>query len=173
MTAAPDAGQERVATAQDFLLAAQVTVRPDREYIAGSSLAMDGSTVCPAWMERAERKCGKPAEVLLCAQHERVARRRLETKARDQALARRKADEHRAAKVPGWRAELADVEQEIAREQARLSPALDRAAVGGNVHPSVARRQERANERDARIGARLRQLNRRAADLRDRIGDTP
>ena len=109
--------------------------------------------VCPAWIESAGRRCGKPAMVgLLCGRHHAVAEKR-----------RKAIRSDRAARLPGWKARLAEVEAELA---AMHGVPLDRAAYTGNVHPTITRANRLSDSRAAR-GARL---EREASQLRALIG---
>ena len=78
--------------------------------------ALDDPATCNAWLEQADRRCGKPATLPhLCALHVTVAHRRkraAEKKAAAQA-ARRAAE--RAAAIPSKRDRLRTVEATIAR----------------------------------------------------------
>ena len=69
----------------------------------------------------------------------------------------------RAAKLPGWRARLAEVDGELG---AMHGVPLRRAAYTGNVHPSITRANRLSDSRIAR-GARL---EREAAQFRALIG---
>ena len=58
-------------TGRDLALASLVALRLDN-LTAG---------VCPAWIESAGRRCGKPATVgLLCGRHHAVAEKRLDSR---------------------------------------------------------------------------------------------
>lgn len=104
---------------------------------------------CSAWLEAAGRVCGKATDGHLCPRHRTVARRRFEAavdKRRaelERAAAERNERRQRArARVEGNQAQLERVEAQLARLSAPV--VQDRAAVGGAVHPSIARRTEAA-----------------------------
>ena len=99
---------------------------------------------CWAWMEKAEKACGRPegAEPHLCPRHEVVARRRLDQRiAREAARnVQRKTDS--ISKLPKLRAQLAKVEAEIERRDPK-PPTDDPAAFGGVGCTTTARWQKR------------------------------
>ena len=99
---------------------------------------------CWAWMEKAEKACGRPegAEPHLCSRHEVVARRRLDQRiAREAARnVQRKTDS--ISKLPKLRAPLAKVEAEIERRDPK-PPTDDPAAFGGVGCTTTARWQKR------------------------------
>ena len=133
-----------------LMLAAMVALRVDNM----------GDT-CPAWMDTAERKCGKPRAVgYLCARHDKVARRTWETRAAADAMRAERYATDRAILAPTKRARLADVEAEIARREPSMPK--DRAAYTGNVHPSIARRPHLTDTNVTRMAA----LHREADQLR-------
>lgn len=145
-------------TERDRALAMQVALRLD-DWTAAQG--------CPAWIDSADRQCGRPpAEGYLCRRHHTVAVRRLEKdQARRQAAAEKRAA-HRAANLPAWRAELARVEAEIERRDRPV--VADRAAVGGVVHPSIRKRQLAALS-DTNV-KRMAELYRRHDELTRKIG---
>lgn len=110
------------------------------------ALRMDDYRVsfgCPAWIESADRMCGKePVRGYLCNRHHNVAVKR-QGKALDEAAKKaREREAYRAKKLPEWKAELEKVNAEIER---RDQPVVrDRAAVGGNTHPSIWKKQKAA-----------------------------
>lgn len=123
---------------------------------------------CPAWMETAERRCGKARAIgFLCQRHHAVAVRRLQARQAADAAQAEEAAERRARKLPAWRAELDRVE---ARMRVLDPPAdvTDRAAYTGAVHPSLRRRQARLLS-DSRVEEMAR-LVVRAEQLRRLIG---
>jgi hypothetical protein len=107
-------------TSTDFALANTVALRLD---------GPEGN--CPAWMEAADRRCGKPAtEGLLCARHHKVALVRYEKvlAANAKWVERRKAKG--AERLPKAEAELAEVERRYAGlEPTASGPAADPAMV--------------------------------------------
>lgn len=62
---------------------------------------------CPAWIESAERRCGKRAtKGYLCSRHHKVAVKRLEQRQAKDAAQRERAEAKRAARRPKVQAEL-------------------------------------------------------------------
>ena len=128
------------------------------------------SVGCMAWIEASDRRCGKtPAEGYLCTRHHTVAVRRWEKDQAKQAARAVEAARRRAAKLPGWRAELAKVQAEINRLDPPTS--MDRAAYLGDAHPSITRRR-RAFMSDTRV-QRMAALWDRHQTLTRLIGETP
>ncbi|MCT1812476.1 hypothetical protein M3B61_09975 [Micrococcus luteus] len=96
---------------------------------------------CQAWMDAADRQCSKPTDGLLCPRHRTVAAKRREAwrAKREQEQAKRvERVAHAKAHEQGNRAELDRVNAELDRLTAPV--VADRAATGGAVHPSVAKR---------------------------------
>ena len=124
---------------------------------------------CPAWVESADRQCArKPAEsAMLCTRHRNLALKR-EQKARIKAKeqAERTAS-YRAENLPKWRAERELVEAQMERYG---SPATsDRAAYGGQTHPSIRRKQlQSLSDTNVR---RMADLSKRWQRLTELIGD--
>ena len=88
-------------------------------------------TDCPAWIESADRKCGKPREHgYLCKRHHEVATRRLAKQAEKKAAAdeRHRAEQERLR--PGREARLDRINAEIRRLDPP-PPTTDMAAWGG------------------------------------------
>lgn len=82
--------------------------------VAVGTLQADGT--CNAWMDSAERRCGKPAtHPYLCDRHAKVALARAKKAAEKRLLEARKHAEWRAANEPKWRAELTKITAEITR----------------------------------------------------------
>ena len=105
-------------------------------------------TGCRYWIgsDATGRRCNAdPVEHGLCGKHLEVERRRAEkTIEKDRAAAARREAawrERNLHRLPAWRAQLERAEAEYARRAA--SPTGDRAAVGGNTHPSIVRAQAR------------------------------
>src|SRR5699024_2687513 len=96
---------------------------------------------CPAWIESADRRCGRePVDAaMLCKRNGNVALKheeRARIKQKEQADRTRA---HRAEKLANWRAERELIEAQMERYG---SPATsDRAAFGGASHPSIRRKQ--------------------------------
>src|SRR5690625_58411 len=124
---------------------------------------------CPAWIESADRQCGRqPVDAaMLCKRHRNVALKR-EQKARikqKEQADRTKA--YRAENLPKWRAERELIEAQMERYG---SPATtDRAAYGGQSHPSIRRKQlQQLSDTNVRRMADPAQRWQRLTDL---IGD--
>lgn len=118
-------------TANHLALADQVALRMDN---------WKPEQGCPAWIESADRQCGKPnKEGYLCMRHHTVAVRRYEDHLLRERTKRELREAWREKSLPLWRAELAKVDAEIER---RDQPVVrDRAAVGGVVHRSIRKKQ--------------------------------
>ncbi len=70
--------------------------------------------VCGAWIDSADRTCGKPAAVpWLCRRHVTVATKRAEAYAAREAARRERADARRIERAPRLRARLEVVEARI------------------------------------------------------------
>ena len=92
------------------------------------ALRLDDRAGCPAWMEAADRRCGKPATVgLLCARHHKVAEKRYEKQLASAAAWRERRRDQAAVRLPKAEAELAEVERRYAALDP--SPAEDGAVV--------------------------------------------
>ena len=124
---------------------------------------------CPAWIESADRQCGRqPVDAaMLCKRHRNVALKR-EQKARikQKEQADRTAS-YRAENLPKWRAERELIEAQMEHYG---SPATsDRAAYGGAVHPSIRRKQlQSLSDTNVR---RMADLSKRWQRLTELIGD--
>lgn len=82
--------------------------------VAVGTLQADGT--CNAWMDSADRRCGKPAtHPYLCDRHVKVAMVRAQKAAEKRLLEARRHAEWRAANEPKWRAELTKITAEITR----------------------------------------------------------
>ena len=124
-------------------------------------------TDCPAWIESADRKCGKPRDHgYLCKRHHAVAVRRLAKQAEKKAA----ADERYAAIQerlrPKREARLAWLEAEIARLDPP-PPTTDPAAWAGVGHSGATRYRSRLTP--DRIH-RLAELTTEAEQLRRLVG---
>ena len=72
------------------------------------------TNVCAAWIDTADRICGKPApEPWLCRRHVTVATKRAEAYIIREADRRERAEARRAERAPSLRARLATVEARI------------------------------------------------------------
>ena len=122
---------------------------------------------CPAWVDSRDSFCGKPHnEGMLCKRHHGIAVKRLAMdgeRRRDKAEADRAKD---AIRLPRWREELADLEQSIATLEARLSTPMERAAIGGAVHPRIRKKQMADMNRDMKTWRQLEPKIERAEELR-------
>jgi malonyl CoA-acyl carrier protein transacylase len=82
--------------------------------VAVGTLQADGT--CNAWMDSADRRCGKPAtHPYLCDRHAKVALARAKKAAEKRLLEARRHAEWRAVNEPKWRAELTKITAEITR----------------------------------------------------------
>lgn len=122
---------------------------------------------CPAWVDSRDSFCGKPChEGMLCKRHHGIAMKRATAEAerrKEKAEAGRAKD---AAMLPRWREELADLEQSIATLEARLSTPMERAAIGGAVHPRIRKKQMADMNRDMKTWRQLEPKTKRAEELR-------
>ena len=108
---------------------------------------------CWAWMDSAERVCGKPEgdkAAHLCNRHAAVAARKGEAQAAKDHAKRLRLCGVARAKLPSLRAELAALDALIARTDPKL-PTDDLAAYGGNVHPAIARQVRMTDSKIARM----------------------
>lgn len=123
---------------------------------------------CPAWIESASKQCARTplADSMLCKRHRNIAIKRHEKLKQDRQTAQQRRAEHRAQHLPQWRAELARIEAEIDRRDQPIT--TDRAAFGGNSHPSI-RKKQLAALSDTNV-QRMAQLHREATRLREKIG---
>lgn len=104
---------------------------------------MDDTEGCVAWIESADRRCGKPrTEGYLCARHHAVAVKRHAKQVEKERVQLEKRRAIAEAKRPERERRLAAVEAEIAR---RDPPPLttDAAAFGGVGCTAVARQNQR------------------------------
>ncbi|MEO9246446.1 hypothetical protein ABDK96_01980 [Citricoccus nitrophenolicus] len=123
---------------------------------------------CVAWVEKSDRRCGRESPGYLCARHETVARRRWEKHVEREAAKREKRTDDRARNLPGWKAELEKVTAEINRLDPPRPSDYDRAAYGGQVHPSITKKR-RAFMSDSRV-QKMAALTRRHEQLTRKIG---
>ena len=124
---------------------------------------------CVAWVGSRQSTCAKPPAgySLLCARHRNVALKR-EQKARIKQ--KEQADRTKAYRVdnlPKWRAERELIEAQMEHYG---SPATnDRAAFGGQAHPSIRRKQlQSLSDTNVR---RMADLSKRWQRLTELIGD--
>ena len=134
------------------------------------ALRMDNwnpATGCPAWVESRGDTCRKSLEegTALCKRHRNVAMKRHEKRKEDLLKQQAERIEYRAKMLPEWEAELAKVEADMERYGG--APTTDRAAYGGEVHPSIQRQQLRQLS-DTNV-QRMARLSRRAEELRRKI----
>jgi len=97
--------------------------------------------VCAAWIDSADRTCGKPAAVpWLCRRHVTVAIKRADAYAARETVRRERADTRRVERAPKLRARLATVEARIRQLD---PPSRDDGAV---VNVPLARRMPTDNQ---------------------------
>ena len=100
-----------------------------------------GDDACPAWVESAGRRCGRPLTVgYLCARHHQAALRRLAAKRARAEKAAAKAAARRAELLPVRRARLVEVLAEIKALEPDVPEA---AAVTGAAHPQLLSKRAR------------------------------
>ena len=129
----------------------------------------DISRGCVGWLESRGTTCRKPPvkDSMLCTRHRNLALKR-EQKARIKA--KEQADRtkaYRAENLPKWRAERELIEAQMDHYG---SPATsDRAAYGGQTHPSIRRKQlQSLSDTNVR---RMADLSKRWQELTELIGD--
>jgi len=124
---------------------------------------------CVGWVESRDETCQRPPleRSILCKRHHSVAvvRRDKALEAAQQQQAHRKA--YRAENLPKWRAERELIEAQMEHYG---SPATnDRAAFGGQSHPSIRRKQlQQLSDTNVR---RMADLSKRWQRLTELIGD--
>lgn len=148
---------------RDMALARSVTIGG----LSGDRILAAANHGCAAWVDSRDSFCGqKRHEGMLCKRHHGVAVKRLaadgERHMKKAAAARAKD----AVMLPRWREELADLEQSIATLDARLSTPMERAAIGGAVHPRIRKKQMADMNRDMKTWRQLEPKIARAAELR-------
>jgi len=129
------------------------------------------SAPCPAWIESADRTCGRePTHDYLCKRHDTIARRRhadsLHRETQERERQRERIRAHRAANLTKWRTRLERIESEITSFNA--AGVTDRAAYTGLVHPSINRKRMAALS-DSNV-QRMAKLHSEAETLRKLIG---
>lgn len=147
-------------TLDEAILANQVALRLD---------TWEPSHGCPAWIDSADRQCGRPNTIgYLCKRHHTVAVRRLDALEAKAEKRREEREAYRAENLPRWRELLDKVGAEIERsDPPRLA---DRAAYTGHVHKSLRRQQSRLLS-DSNV-KRMAELWRRHDELTRKIGRT-
>lgn len=150
-------------TQTDKSLAAQVVLpMADLSEISGR---------CPAWVESRGTRCAKPAQQgFLCSRHHGVATRRLQARREQVAAEAAQAQARTAEARPTLEAELAVVENRLAQlDRAEDDSILD-APTSANTTPQLHKRKTAHLERAAARGREWDRLTRRAAELRQRLG---
>lgn len=138
----------------------------DRNRLLGDLLSAGGvgnspAGVCVAWMERADRRCGRPSgDTWLCPRHERIAHRRLD------ALAER-IERDRAASARRRAERESRIREELARIERRID-AIDPLFKGPRDNAVVNLPRSQRLPSDARI-AELAELHQRAQRLRSQL----
>ena len=145
---------------EEIVLASYVALRVD---------GWDISQGCVAWVDSRDSTCAKPPSgySMLCKRHRNVAVKRHEKRKEEVLKQQAERAEYRARKLPEWKAELAKVEADMERYGG--SPTTDRAAYGGETHPSIRKAQLRQLS-DTNV-QRMAKLARRAERLREQIGN--
>lgn len=119
---------------------------------------------CWAWMDAAEKVCGRPEsadEPHLCTRHIRVAIRKRDKREQEDEEKRRRRQAYRVRKMPEWDEELRRIDREIARLDPP-PPTRDPAAYLGE--GSTAGRRYQAKYTPSRIH-RLAKLHERRREL--------
>ena len=124
---------------------------------------------CPAWIESADRQCGRqPVDAaMLCKRHRNVALKREQAARIKQKEQAARTVSYRAENLPKWRAERELIEAQMDHYG---SPATtDRAAFGGQAHPSIRRKQlQQLSDTNVK---RMADLSKRWQRLTELIGD--
>lgn len=124
---------------------------------------------CCAWVEARESTCGKsPIDAaMLCKRHRNIALKRLDEARQKQKQQAEDREKYRAKMLPEWRAERERVEALMDRYGG--SPTNDRAAYGGQSHPSIRRKQlQQLSDTNVR---RMAELSKQWQRLTELIGD--
>lgn len=124
---------------------------------------------CAAWVESRDSTCRKPPveSAVLCKRHRNIALKRHDKRVADELVKQAERVEYRAKKLPEWEAELAKVEADMQRYGG--SPTTDRAAYGGQSHPSIRRKQiQQLSDTNVR---RMAELSKQWQRLTELIGD--
>ena len=129
---------------------------------------MINGTHCPFWVESRDARCGSTELIdgRWCKRHPTVMARRLEKKAAQEAAYRREARRRAVTMLPRWREELAALEQSIETLESRFSTTMERAAIGGAVHPRIRKKQMSDMSRDMKTWRQLEPKIQRAETLR-------
>lgn len=147
----------------DLVLARTVTIGG----LHDARIMVAAAKGCAAWVDSRDSFCGKPChEGMLCKRHHGIAVKRLvleDERRKAKAEAGRAKD---AAMLPRWREELADLEQSIATLDARLSVPMERAAIGGAVHPRIRKKQMADMNRDMKTWRQMGPKIERVEELR-------
>ena len=126
---------------------------------------------CTAWVESRDAQCGKPrTEGFLCKRHHTTAVKRME-KNRAETVAKqekRMSERAESIRVNGkeWMDRLDRVNSELNRRTGSL--VKDRAATGGNVHPSI-KKKVLGQFSDSNV-SRVAELLRIKGDLERKLG---
>ena len=124
---------------------------------------------CAAWVESRDSTCGKPPldAALLCKRHRNIALKKLDKARRKQKQRAEVRAQFRAKMLPEWRAKREQVEALMDRYGG--SPTTDRAAYGGQSHPSIRRKQlQQLSDTNVR---RMAELSKQWQRLTELIGD--
>lgn len=137
------------------------------ETLAGLVVLGDLNTaptnVCGAWMESAERRCGRPAaDPWLCTRHLKVAQQRAIKHAAKDRADHEKAQAREAAAAPKLRAELARINARLARLDPPRTGPLDHGVLNTPIRTRM--------YSDSRI-TELAWLHERRKQLMQRVGE--
>ena len=103
---------------------------------------------CVAWVDSADRKCGKPRKHgYLCTRHHNVATKRLAKRIekKQEWAERRRA--HNEKKLPEWKAALEKVNAELAHRTGSDQDRLEPAAYLGQAHASITKARQATTKR--------------------------
>ena len=147
----------------DMTLARTVAI----DGLSGDRILAAANYGCAAWVDSRDSFCGhKPHEGMLCKRHHGVAVKRLAAEV-ERSRAKAEADRAKdAAMLPRWREELAALEQSIETLESRFSTTMERAAIGGAVHPRIRKKQMSDMSRDMKTWRQLEPKIQRAETLR-------
>ena len=150
-------------TMADLTLARTVTICG----LYDSRIMVAAAKGCPAWVDSRDSFCGKPHHSgMLCKRHHGIAVKRVAAEV-ERLKAKAEADRAKnAAVLPRWREELADLEKSIASLEARFSDPMERAAIGGEVHPRIRKKQMADMARGMETWRQLHPKIKRAEELR-------
>ena len=129
----------------------------------------DESRGCAGWVNSRDSTCSKPPVEgsMLCTRHRNIALKKLDAARAKQKQQAEVREQFRAKMLPEWRAKREQVEALMDRYGG--SPTTDRAAYGGQSHPSIRRKQlQQLSDTNVR---RMAELSKQWQRLTELIGD--